>query len=112
MKLFYGVLLLIFVYIIAWHQLYGQFLHEYFKKYQYVLILLSVPTTWISIYAIRLITEHFNGEMWPNRILTFSIGIVMFTILTTIYFSETITTKTITLIALSALIVVLQVFWK
>lgn len=112
MKLIYGILLLIFVYIIAWHQLYGQFVHDNFKKYQLYLILLSVPCTWISIYAIQLITEHFNGEMWPNRILTFSVGIVMFTLLTTIYFSETITTKTFTLIALSALIVVLQIFWK
>lgn len=112
MKLFYGILLLIFVYIIAWHQLYGQFVSEYFKKHQNILILLSVPCTWLSIYAIKLITEHFNGEMWPNRILTFSIGIVMFTILTTIYFSEELTTKTFTLIGLSALIVILQVFWK
>lgn len=80
------------------YQLYGQFVHDHFKKYQLYLILLSVPCTWISIYAIQLITEHFNGEMWPNRILTFSVGIVMFTVLTTIYFSETITTKTFTLI--------------
>lgn len=112
MKLFYGISLLIIVYIVAWHQLYGQFVSEYFKKHQNILILLSLPCTWMSIYAIQLITEHFEGEMWPNRILTFSIGIVMFTVLTTIYFSEELTIKTLTLIGLSALIVILQVFWK
>jgi hypothetical protein len=112
MKLFYGISLLIIVYIVAWHQLYGQFVSEYFKKHQNILILLSLPCTWMSIYAIQLITEYFEGEMWPNRILTFSIGIVMFTVLTTIYFSEELTTKTLTLIGLSALIVILQVFWK
>ena len=112
MKLLIGIVLLIFVYIVAWHQLYGQFVDNFYKKYQLYLILLSVPCTWISIYAIRYITEHFEGEMWPNRILTFSIGIIMFTILTTIYFNERINLKTITLIGLSGLIVILQVFWK
>jgi hypothetical protein len=50
--------------------------------------------------------------MWPNRIFTFSIGIVMFTILTHIYFNEKLSYKTLTLIALSGLIVILQVLWK
>ena len=112
MKLFWGISLLIVVYIIAWHQLYGQFINDFFKRYQTILILLSVPCTWASIHAIRFITEHFNGEIWPNRILTFRIGIVMFTILTTIYFNERLTPKTLTLISLSALIVLLQVIWK
>jgi len=112
MKLFWGISLLIVVYIIAWHQLYGQFINDFFKRYQTILILLSVPCTWASIHAIRFITEHFNGEIWPNRMLTFSIGIVMFTILTTIYFNERLTPKTLTLISLSALIVLLQVIWK
>jgi len=112
MKLLIGISLLIFVYIISWHQLYGQFVHNFYKKYELHLTLLSVPCTYIAICAVRYITEHFEGEMWPNRILTFSIGIIMFTLLTTIYFNERINLKTITLIGLSALIVLLQVFWK
>ena len=50
--------------------------------------------------------------MWPNRIFTFSIGIVMFTILTQFYFNEKLNIKTLTLIALSGVIVLLQVLWK
>ncbi len=76
------------------------------------LIWLSVPNTLLSIYATKLLTEYFEGKMWPNRIFTFSIGIVMFTILTTIYFNERLSLKTLTLVGLCGLIVTLQVLWK
>jgi len=66
----------------------------------------------LSIYSVRLISEYFDGKMWPNRILTFSIGIVMFTMLTQIYFNEKLNAKTLVLIGLSGLIVALQVLWK
>jgi len=89
MKLLLGIGILTFVYVIGWHQLYGQFIAEWYKKYQNWLVLFSIP-----------------------RILTFSIGIVMFTLLTQIYFNEKINLKTLVLIALSGLIVALQVIWK
>jgi len=111
-KLLIALAILIFVYIIGWHQLYGQFIHEFYKKYQWYLVFLSVPNTLLSIYAAKILTEVFEGKMWPNRIFTFSIGIIMFTILTQIYFTERLTLKTLTLIGLSGLIVVLQILWK
>ena len=112
MKLVYGILLLTAVYIIGWHQLYGQFIHTFYKKYEHYLILLSIPCTWMSIKAVSYISDYFDGKMWPNRIFTFSIGIIMFTILTQIYFNEKLSLKTLTLIGLSGIIVALQVLWK
>lgn len=112
MKLLLALSILIFVYIIGWHQLYGQFISDFYKKYQWYLILLSVPNTILSIYAAKILAEVFEGKIWPNRIFTFSIGIIMFTVLTQIYFNERLSSKTITLIGLSLLIVVLQVIWK
>ncbi len=103
---------MIFVYIIGWHQLYGQFISNFYKKYQYWLVLLSIPTTMISVYAARILAEAFNGQMWPNRILTFCIGMIMFSLLTLFYFNEKLTIKTITLLFLTLLIVILQIIWK
>ena len=111
-QLFLGVLILTFVYIVGWHQLYGQFIHDFYKKYELWLIWLSVPNTLLSIYAAKILTEYFEGKMWPNRILTFAIGIIMFTILTTIYFNEKLSLKTVVLVGLCGLIVGLQVLWK
>jgi len=76
------------------------------------LVWLSVPCTLLSIYSTKLISEYFDGKMWPNRIFTFSVGIVMFTILTQLHFNERLNIKTLTLIGLSGLIVILQIIWK
>lgn len=112
MKLFLAILLLSIVYVIGWYQLHGQFLWDWFKKYEYYLIWISVPSTLISIRAIKLINEHFNGLIWPNRILTFTIGIILFTFLTSYHFGEKLSLKTLTLLCLCGIIVTLQVIWK
>ena len=112
MKLIFAILLLSIVYIIGWYQIHGQFLSEWFKKYEYYLVWISVPSTLISIRAIKLINEYFNGLIWPNRILTFTIGIVLFTFLTSYHFGERLSLKTLTLLSLCASIVILQVIWK
>jgi len=111
-KLLLALSILVFVYIIGWHQLYGQFIHEFYKKYQWYLIFLSIPNTILSIYAAKILAEVFEGKIWPNRIFTFSIGIIMFTILAQFYFNERLSLKTMILLGLSGLIVVLQVIWK
>ena len=112
MKLLLAILLLSVVYVIGWYQLHGQFLFEWFKKYEYYLIWISVPSTLISIRAIKLINEYFNGSIWPNRILTFSIGIILFTFLTAFHFGEKLSLKTLTLLFFCGIIVTLQVIWK
>ena len=112
MKLFLAILLLSLVYVVGWYQIHGQFLSEWFKKYEYYLIFISVPSTLISIRAIKLINEHFNGLIWPNRILTFTIGIILFTFLTSCHFGEKLSLKTLTLLCLCGIIVTLQVIWK
>lgn len=112
MKLLLAILLLSIVYVIGWYQIHGQFLWDWFKKYEYYLIWISVPSTLISIRAIKLINEHFNGLIWPNRILTFTIGIILFTFLTSYHFGEKLSLKTLTLLCLCGIIVTLQVIWK
>jgi len=112
MKLFLAILLLSLVYTVGWYQIHGQFLWNWFKKYEYYLIWISAPTTLISIRAIKLINEYFNGQVWPNRILTFAIGIIFFTFLTSYHFGEKLSLKTLTLLCLCSIIVSLQIIWK
>ena len=111
-KLLTGLFFLSISYIIGWHMLYGQFIHEWYKRNQYLLLFCSVPTTYLSVLSVKYISEYFDGEVWPNRIFTFTIGLILFTILTNFYFDEKIGYKTGTLLLLSALIVALQILWK
>ena len=112
MKLALAIFLLSIVYVLGWYQLHGQFLSDWFKKYEYYLIWISVPTTLLSMRAIKLVNEFFNGQIWPNRILTFTIGIILFSILTSFHFGEKLSLKTLTLLLLCFIIVTLQVLWK
>jgi hypothetical protein len=112
MKLFIAICLLSLVYTTGWYQLHGQFINDWFRRWQNYLVLISVPATLISIKAIKLVNEHFDGKMWPNRILTFTVGIILFTFLTSYHFDERLTFKTICLMGLCGLIVFLQVVWK
>lgn len=112
MKLLLAIVLLATSYCLGWHQLYGQFVHPFFKKYQLWLLPVSIPMTAISLMAVKLITEHFDQKTWPSRIFTFSIGIIMFTLLNNYYFNEKINAKTATLIFMCVVIVILQIVWK
>jgi hypothetical protein len=112
MNLLLAAFMLASSYFLGWHQLYGQFVNPVYRKYQNWLLLLSIPMTMMSVRAVRLITEHFDQKTWPSRMFTFSIGITMFTLLSSFYFDEKIGLKTAVLICLSAMIVALQVFWK
>jgi hypothetical protein len=112
MNLFKGLAISILVYIIGWHQLYGQFIHENYRKYQHWLILVSIPCTYLAVYSNKLTTEHFKGEVWPNRIISLCIGLIGFYILSSIYFNEKPTIKTIVIMSLALSAVLLQIFWK
>lgn len=112
MNLIIGLALSILVYIVGWHQLYGQFIHEYYKKNQHWLILLSIPCTYLAVYSNKLTTEYFDGKVWPNRIISLSIGLIGFYILSSIYFDEKPTIKTAVVMSLALAAVVLQIFWK
>lgn len=112
MNLLIGLALSILVYIIGWHQLYGQFINDYYKKNQHWLILLSIPCTYLAVYSNKLTTEYFDGKVWPNRIISLSIGLIGFYILSSIYFDEKPTIKTAVVMSLALAAVVLQIFWK
>jgi myo-inositol catabolism protein IolC len=50
--------------------------------------------------------------MWPSRIIGFSIGTMVYAVMAYTWFNEQITTKTAICLFLSALIILVQVFWK
>ena len=58
------------------------------------------------------IIEYFNGEIWPGRLIGFAIGVIIFTAMASIFFGEAITAKTGVTLALSVIILLVQIFWK
>jgi multidrug transporter EmrE-like cation transporter len=54
----------------------------------------------------------YGGEMWPSRLIGFSIGAIVFSYLSWYLFNEPLTLKTIICLFLATLILMVQIFIK
>ena len=53
-----------------------------------------------------------DGVLWPSRFIGFGIGIVVYAVLVGIFFNEGITIKTAISLALSVLLILIQILYK
>ena len=111
-KLITGTLLFLLGQTLVWYQINGQFLSEWIKQRPLVMSLMGVPISFIYIYATQYLVEAFNGDLWPQRLIGFSMGMFAFAILTYVHLNQAITLKTAVTLALATAIVVIQIIWK
>ena len=104
--------LFLFVQILTWFQLNGQFVWPWFKNNILLLCLFGLPISWLYIEATRLGFIAFDGMLWPGRLLGFGMGMLSFAVLAYIFLGEGLTWKTITSLVLATALVFIQVFWK
>lgn len=98
--------------ILVWIQLNGPLLWLWAKEWRWALIIMGLPITMIFMQATESSVNGFGGTFWPGRFISFTAGIFIFSILTHIFKSEPITTKTMISIALAFLLILVQLFWK
>jgi len=77
-----------------------------------MMTLMGVPVGYMVILASREMVSLYNGETWPNRIIGFSIGVIVFSIMAWLILKEPMTTKTLICLSLSFVILLIQLFWK
>jgi hypothetical protein len=111
-KLITGTLLFLLGQILVWYQINGQFLSEWIKSHPLVMSLMGIPISYVYIVATRDLVIAFDGELWPQRLIGFSMGMIAFAFLTWFHLNEALTAKTAVTLALAAAIVLIQVFWK
>ena len=111
-KLIQGILLYFLGQILVWYQINGQFLNEWIKSNPLVMSLFGIPVSFVYIYATQYCVEAFNGELWPQRLVGFAAGCIVFAFLTFIHLNQAITLKTAVTLALAVAIVVIQIVWK
>ena len=111
-KFIYGTLLYMLGQLLVWYQINGQFLSGWIKNNPLYMSLLGIPISLVYIKATEYSVEAFDGELWPQRLVGFAVGMIVFAILTYIHFSESLSPKTIITLLLSLLIVLIQIFWK
>jgi len=74
--------------------------------------LIGLPIGYLVILASREMVSLYNGETWPNRIIGFSIGVIVFSIMAWSILKEPMTVKTIICLSLSFVILLIQLFWR
>jgi hypothetical protein len=64
------------------------------------------------IWGTKYTVEGTGGFLWPARFIGFGIGMIFYAVLVNFHFDEGITPKTWVSLALSFLLICIQVFWK
>ena len=106
-------LVLVFVAQIgAYFQLQSQFLSTWAKEHTFFMALAGVPISVLLIWFTHYCSLYFNGQVWPGRLIGFSVGAIIFALLSHFVLHEPFTTKTIICLGLAFLIFMVQIFVK
>jgi len=111
-KILFGILFGILGQFGSFMQLQGAIKYNWHGKYMWIILLSSIPVSWLFIKSVRFLVDGFGGEIWPSRLIGFSIGMVVFTLLSIVLFKESFSLKTIVCLFLGLIILLIQLFWK
>jgi multidrug transporter EmrE-like cation transporter len=111
-KLFIGVVVGIIAQTLTFFQLQGQLKYEWFKNNYWLVVLMGIPVSMLFMFSVKNMVSAYGGEMWPSRLIGFSIGAVVFTYFSWSLFGEPLSLKTIICLILSFSILGVQLFMK
>ena len=111
-KLFLGIVFGIMAQVLTFFQLQGQVKYEWFKNNYFLVLLMGIPISALFMYSVKNMVLAYGGEMWPSRLIGFSLGTIIFSYFSITLFGEPLTLKTIICLVLSVLILTVQLFMK
>ncbi len=106
--MFFGVL----AQIGTFYQLQGHLKFDWFKNNYWLTVLMGIPISMLFMYSVKNIVIAFDGQMWPSRLIGFSIGAIVFSWFSWAVFNEPMTVKTIICLLLAVGILLIQLFMK
>ena len=111
-KLLLGLLYGALGQVASFMQLQGSIKYGWSEKYLWLLLLSGIPISYLYIKSVNLYVQGFGGQTWPSRLVGFALGVVIFTILSSVLFQEHLNLKTVVSLILAFTIVGIQIFWK
>jgi len=111
-SLLYGIFLYAIAHIIAFFQLNSQFKWEWFKHHEWVTVLMGIPISFLLIVGARQVVNSLDGLLWPARFIGFGVGMIIYAILVSYFFNESISSKTAVSLLLAITLICVQVLWK
>ena len=96
----------------TYFQLQSQFIWDWAKNHPLVLSIIGFPISFSLFYFTQYCASAFGGATWPGRLIGFSVGAIIFALLSYLVMKEPMTIKTLTCLCLAASILCIQIFWK
>ena len=112
MKLLIGFSLGLLAQILTFIQLQGQFKFQWAKENPFYMSLLGIPLSLLYLQSVKHLVQHFEGQLWPSRLLGFAIGAIVFTGMSWMWFTEPLSLKTLNCLGLALAIMGIQLFMK
>ena len=112
MTLLLGLLLGFLAQIFTFFQLQGSLRYAWFKNNYWLVVLMGIPISILFMGSVKYMVSAYNGQLWPSRLLGFSIGAIVFTWLSWWLFKEPLSIKTIVSLLLALGILGIQILWK
>lgn len=111
-----SIFFVLFVYLVSqvftYYQLQGHLFNKWIKDNPMIMAILGIPIGYYVIMASRTMVELWGGQTWPNRIIGFCLGVIVFSFMSWFMLKEPITVKTSVCLLLSFVILGIQLFWK
>ena len=98
--------------IATFFQLQGSLRYEWFKNNYWFVVLIGIPISMLFMESVKQMVTAYGGQLWPSRLIGFSIGAIVFTWLSWWLFKEPLTMKTMVSLLFAIGILGIQIFWK
>jgi len=106
--IFFGIL----AQVATFYQLQGPMKYEWFKNHYWLTVMMGIPISMLFMFSVKNMIIAFDGQMWPSRLIGFSIGAMVFTYMSWSLFNEPLTLKTLICLILAFGILIVQLFLK
>jgi len=98
--------------IFTFYQLQGHLWNKWIKDNPLLMTILGLPIGYVVILASREMVELWGGQTWPNRIIGFCLGVIVFSLMSWFILKEPVSLKTSVCLFLCFVILGIQLFWK
>jgi multidrug transporter EmrE-like cation transporter len=98
--------------IATFFQLQGSLRYEWFKNNYWFVVLMGIPISMLFMESVKQMVTAYGEQLWPSRLIGFSIGAIVFTWLSWWLFKEPLTMKTMVSLLFAIGILGVQIFWK
>jgi multidrug transporter EmrE-like cation transporter len=112
MNIVIGIIWGLIAQITTFLQLQGRLKYDFLKDNLWFALLMGIPISFMFMQSVKHFVLAFEGQIWPSRLIGFGIGVIVFTVMSSLLFKEPFTMKTGICLFLGLLIILTQLFWK